>query len=262
MINKSIQHSSDSKTDLLLSSGEYRVFQRQRNVFRSAAYTIGIPNELRKLTNCMIYSIRETIAGTMQIGLLQMFVMQMAFRNDTGTNFKENGSALERKLPETQRSQQTPESIEAIRASDARSPARSTRKHSSIRSKPNIRPLKLQSDLKFHPCKIQVVQELKSLDYKARRQFYKMIIERINRDPNFINNLIMADEAPFHLNGYINKQNCRHERTSTDFTTRHSVGRSDTLRVLKCPDHLHMHVNDETSRHRECQQIASSGSEQ
>ena len=31
----------------------------------------------------------------------------------------------------------------------------------------------------------------------------------VSENANFLNNLIMSDEAHFHLNGYVNKQNCR-----------------------------------------------------
>jgi hypothetical protein len=68
----------------------------------------------------------------------------------------------------------------------------------------------LHSDLKFHPYKIQVVQELKPSDYVARQQFCEKIIEKINDDPNFVNNFFMSDEAHFHICGYVNKQNCRY----------------------------------------------------
>jgi hypothetical protein len=39
---------------------------------------------------------------------------------------------------------------------------------------------------------------------------YAIRFQHLARDnSNFLNNLIMSDEAHFHLNEYINKQNCR-----------------------------------------------------
>ena len=31
----------------------------------------------------------------------------------------------------------------------------------------------------------------------------------VNGDPGFLQKLIMSDETHFHLNGFVNKQNCR-----------------------------------------------------
>jgi hypothetical protein len=49
--------------------------------------------------------------------------------------------------------------------------------------------------LKFHPYKIQVVQELKPSDFVSQQQFCEKMIEKINDDPNFVNNFFMSDEA-------------------------------------------------------------------
>jgi transposase len=126
-------------------------------------------------------------------------------------NFEETGSALKKKPPGGHRTQRTPENIEAVRASIGRSPQRSARKHASALNlnRTTIRRI-LHSDLKFHPYKIQVVQELKPLDYVARQRFCEQMIEKINDDPDFVDNFFMSDEAHFHISGYVNKQNCRY----------------------------------------------------
>ncbi|CAK9799249.1 Transposable element Tc3 transposase [Anthophora plagiata] len=59
------------------------------------------------------------------------------------------------------------------------------------------------------PYKVQLVQELKSTDYAQRMDYVISLLEKQDQNPDFINNLIMSDEAHFELNGFVNKQNCR-----------------------------------------------------
>lgn len=66
----------------------------------------------------------------------------------------------------------------------------------------------LQQDLKFHSYKMQVVQELKISDYEKRVNFAVLMQELLHHNPNAI--LSMSDEAHFHLNGSVNKQNFCH----------------------------------------------------
>jgi hypothetical protein len=110
------------------------------------------------------------------------------------------GSALKTKPPGAQWTQRTPESIEAVRASIGRSPQRSARKHAAALNLNRTTVCRiLHRDSKFHPYKIQVVQELKPPDYVARQQFCEKMIEKINDDPNFVNNFFMSDEFHFPL---------------------------------------------------------------
>ena len=76
-------------------------------------------------------------------------------------------------------------------------------------SESNVRRI-LHLDLHFHPYKIKVVQKLKEDDAAKRSVFSQQMLALINRNKEVLNNLIMSDEAHFHLTGLVNKQNCRY----------------------------------------------------
>lgn len=64
--------------------------------------------------------------------------------------------------------------------------------------------------LKFHPYKVQLVQELSDDDFDRRGQFCQIMMDLSNANPGFIRNIVFSDEATFCLNGTVNKQNCRY----------------------------------------------------
>lgn len=63
-------------------------------------------------------------------------------------------------------------------------------------------------DLKFHPYKIMMVQQMTERDFTQRRVFCARMQAIFADDPNVV--LMMSDEAHFHLSGYVNKLNCRY----------------------------------------------------
>jgi hypothetical protein len=67
----------------------------------------------------------------------------------------------------------------------------------------------LRIDLHLHPYKVQLRQQLKVHDHRQRREFAAWALEHLDEDENFFQKIIFSDEAHFHLNGYVNKQNCR-----------------------------------------------------
>ena len=69
----------------------------------------------------------------------------------------------------------------------------------------------LKEDLKCYPYKIQFVQKIDQSDYEKRFQFVRLVIEIFQKEVNMCF-LLMTDEAHFHLNGFINKQNFRYWR--------------------------------------------------
>jgi glycerophosphoryl diester phosphodiesterase len=64
----------------------------------------------------------------------------------------------------------------------------------------------LQSDLHLHPYKLQVVQSLNHQDKEVRLQFSRHFQGILTENPDLPNNLLMSDEADFHLHGIVNKQ--------------------------------------------------------
>lgn len=64
----------------------------------------------------------------------------------------------------------------------------------------------LKKDLHLTAYKIQLVQELKDSDHESRLNFATEMLERFNS----FDNILFSDEANFHLNGHVNKQNCRY----------------------------------------------------
>lgn len=99
------------------------------------------------------------------------------------------------------------ENIERVRAAVRRTPRRSIRKHAAALTltKSTVHMI-LKKDLKFHPYKIQIVQALKVEDYPVRVAFAQHMLQNFD---NF-DNILFSDEAHFHLNGAVNKQNCRY----------------------------------------------------
>jgi transposase len=126
-------------------------------------------------------------------------------------NFEETGSALKSKHKGAARTVRTPENIDRVRTAVTRSPKRSVIKHALALniSEPSVRRI-LHKDLSFHPYKIQIVQELKDADMVARMNFCQEMLQRLDGDENLIHHMFMSDEAHFHLNGYVNKQNSRY----------------------------------------------------
>ncbi|KAF2366556.1 Protein of unknown function DUF4817 [Trinorchestia longiramus] len=124
------------------------------------------------------------------------------------SKFQETGSTVDKRRFGRPRTVRTYVSIQAVSESVADRPTTSTRKRSpqltmSRRSLQRI----LKEDLKYHPYKIQLTQELQLTDYQKRLDFAQKVLQLAD-DENFITNLIMTD-AHFHLNGEVNKQNCR-----------------------------------------------------
>jgi len=64
-------------------------------------------------------------------------------------------------------------------------------------------------NLHLFPYKIQLGHELKSTDYQERLDYAARIQKLAKEETGFIDSLIRSDEAHFHLDGFINKQNCR-----------------------------------------------------
>lgn len=126
------------------------------------------------------------------------------------SNVKTTGSAVPKKPAGRPKSVRTPQNIEAVRASIEQSPTRSARKHAvalGISSR-TIRRI-LHTDLQLHPYKIMIVQELSPQCLVKRRDACNAILTAV--PPGAI--VWTSDEAHFHLNSTVNKQNFRYWAT-------------------------------------------------
>lgn len=103
-------------------------------------------------------------------------------------------------------SARTPDIVERVRVSVQQNPQQSTRKRGQALDvkRTTLRRI-LKRDLHLKAYKIQIVQELKPNDASNRLNFVNQMLNRFN---NFFN-VMFSDEANFHLNGQVNKQNCR-----------------------------------------------------
>lgn len=122
-------------------------------------------------------------------------------------NLRATGSAMPKKPFGRPKSVRTPENIAAVRTSIEQSPSRSARKHASALgiSDRTVRRI-LHCDLKLHPYKIMVTQELSPTDWGKRKDCCNAILTVV--PPNGI--VWSSDEAHFHISGTVNKQNFRY----------------------------------------------------
>ena len=91
-----------------------------------------------------------------------------------------------------------------VREATERSPHRSARRHSVSLglSEASARRI-LHKDLNFFPYKIQVTHALHERDYVKRVNFCQTFSRLINENQEVVNNLLMSDEAHFHLSGLL-----------------------------------------------------------
>jgi len=123
----------------------------------------------------------------------------------------EEGSVTCKKPPGQLSSVHKPENIARMLVSVGRSPRWSASKHAQVwgKSERSVQHI-LHSDLHLHPYKLQIVQSLNDQDKEVRLQFSRHFQGILTENPNLLNNLLMSDEADFHLHGIVNKQNFRY----------------------------------------------------
>ncbi|PNF41811.1 hypothetical protein B7P43_G02047 [Cryptotermes secundus] len=111
--------------------------------------------------------------------------------------------------PGPARTVRTPENIARVREALIRSPRRSARRHATeLRAHREAVKRILQNDLRLHPYKKQIFQQLKVRDYAQREDFAVRTQLIFEGNENAL--VIMSDETHFHLNGTVNKQNLRY----------------------------------------------------
>ena len=116
---------------------------------------------------------------------------------------------MKNQSPGPRRTVRTPENVEHVRQAILRSPKRSVCRHSAALQISDSSVLQiLHKDLGFHPYKMTVVHQLKEGDYPQRAAFAEAMLEIFKDEANAI--MLMSDEAHFHLNGVVNKQNYRY----------------------------------------------------
>ena len=119
----------------------------------------------------------------------------------TGSVKKESGGA---------RTRVSEEKIEEIRAGFQRSPQKSIRQASRQFNVPRSTVHRvLHKRLRLYPYKVQIVQQIKPDDRPRRQAFAIEMLDRIDRDPQFLGNVLFSDEATFHVSGSVNRHNVR-----------------------------------------------------
>ena len=135
--------------------------------------------------------------------------VQRKFRNEFGQdpphtnsikrwfkNFMETGSILDRKR--LGRPSIDEEIVDAVHVAFHRSPRKSIRVVSNELAIPRSTFHKvLRKRLRLHAYKLQIVQALKPDDHPRRAAFAEEILQRIDDDSDYLNNVVFSAEAAF-----------------------------------------------------------------
>nr|CAH7712904.1 unnamed protein product [Callosobruchus chinensis] len=125
------------------------------------------------------------------------------------TRFRPHGSVGDLPRAGRPRSSGTEENIEHVEASiedDAETSIGRRRTQLGLSRSSLHRILK---HLRMFAYKIQLVHQLRPIDFRQRTEFVIRFQQLCRKENDFLNRLIMSDEAHFHLNGFVNKLNCR-----------------------------------------------------
>ena len=68
----------------------------------------------------------------------------------------------------------------------------------------------LRDDLRLHPYRPRLLQELSEEDFAHRMTFCEEMVELLENDANLLDRFVFTDEAHFHLCGNVNRHNLRY----------------------------------------------------
>ncbi|CAH1635285.1 unnamed protein product [Spodoptera littoralis] len=136
-------------------SGEHRAFAIEAFLKGGESY-VGARRQF-----CSHYNIRRLRDGPSE-NLIRKWVIK----------FRATGSAINQSRPGTSRTSRTEETINEVAASVRRKRAAALNV-----TKSTVERI-LKRDFKFHPYKIQIVQEINENDYNLHKSFCQTIIER------------------------------------------------------------------------------------
>ncbi|KAL7630171.1 UNVERIFIED_CONTAM: hypothetical protein RMT77_019690 [Armadillidium vulgare] len=174
-------------------SGAHRAFAIEAYLTSGKSYAAA----RRKF--CSQYNIRR-VKDAPSINLIKKWMIK----------FRETGSALNIKLKGPIPSVSTEENVQRVSDAVNSNPRRSLRKHAAaLGIKKSTLHNIVKKKLSFHPYKIQIVQALKENDYLLRKTCAERILAEFPTAQR-LGNIFFSDEAHFHLEGYVNKQNCRY----------------------------------------------------
>ena len=100
--------------------------------------------------------------------------------------------------------------VETVRQSTVRSPRKSLRRRSSEvgLTKSTVQRI-MKQDLNLYPYKLEIKQTLTDKDQEKRFQMSTWFNEMMENDEHRVGKIWFSDEAHFHLDGSVNRQNCR-----------------------------------------------------
>lgn len=96
---------------------------------------------------------------------------------------------------------QMPENLQTVREAFEPSPRHSKCQPSRILGVSNRSLHRMIKEIKFHPYKLQVVQQINERDKEAGLAFCTSMSGLLQKNPDFMNNLLMTEETDFHVSG-------------------------------------------------------------
>lgn len=119
--------------------------------------------------------------------------------------FEKTGNSMPNKWTGRKRTSRTSMNVDRVRQSVLGDPRQSLRLRAASLNWNNSTVHRIiRKYLHFHCYKIVVVQEMKPNDPAKRVEFWRKICFRS------FNSIWFSDELNFHINGHVNKQNCRY----------------------------------------------------
>lgn len=125
------------------------------------------------------------------------------------SKFIESGTILRNKSVR-RRSVRTEDAEKVVIAAFSETPRLSLRRVANLTTMSKTSIARTLKDHGFHPYKLQTAQQLFEEDKHNRMMFAADELERIANDPEHLEYLFFSDEAHFHLNGGVNRHNCRY----------------------------------------------------
>lgn len=166
----------------------------------------------QKVKAVRLYSVTKN-AAEVERQLLQEYGENALDRRSIGRinkQFDETGSVLPKKHSGRPRSITTKENEDAlseILVNNGDEPM-SSRRLSQVCHLSHTSTYRLLKELKCKPYIPRLIHALSEDDFDRRVETCDLLLSMIDRDPDFVNNILWSDEAQFKLSGTVNRHNC------------------------------------------------------